>query len=370
VIGPLADLARAALFRLDPETAHRLAIRGLSTGLAASCGARAAARPRLAVEAFGLAFPNPVGMAAGFDKNAEAADGLIGLGFGFVEVGTVTPRPQAGNPRPRMFRLPDDRALINRLGFNNDGHGRVLERLQARRRAGGATSGIVGVNVGANRDAADRIADYVAGIEAFAPEAAYLTINVSSPNTPGLRALQEGDALADLLGRAVAARDARTAAIGRRVPLLLKVAPDLDDAQIAAIAGTAVAAAVDGLIVGNTTVARPALAGPHAAETGGLSGRPLFHRSTVVLARFHRALAGRLPLVGVGGVENAETAFAKILAGASLVQVYTGFIYEGPAIVGRLLDGLEAALDRRRLGSLADAVGLEAEAWAARDPDG
>ena len=361
--GGLAGLARAALFRIEPETAHRLAIRTLASGLV-----RPPARPadrRLAVTAFGLSFPNPLGMAAGFDKDAEVPDALLALGFGFTEVGTVTPLAQAGNPRPRVFRLVADHGVINRLGFNNAGHAAARARLVARR----GRSGIVGVNIGANKDAGDRIADYVAGIETFATDASYFTLNVSSPNTPGLRGLQEGDQLVELLGRVTAARDAAARRTRRRLPLLLKVAPDLDDAAIETIAATAVSSGIDGLIVANTTLGRPPLADARRGEAGGLSGRPLFRRSTVVLARFHRALGGRLPLVGVGGVESGETAFAKVAAGASLIQLYTGFAYAGPAVVPAVLDGLAAALEQRRLPSLAAAVGCEAAAWAAKDPD-
>jgi dihydroorotate dehydrogenase len=367
VSGLIAAATRRALFCIDPETAHRLAIRTLASGLVRLPPLRP--DPRLSVSAFGLGFANPLGMAAGFDKDAEVPDALLGLGFGFVEVGTVTPRPQAGNPRPRVFRLTPDRALINRLGFNNGGHAAARARLAARPRGSGA-DGVVGVNLGANKDAADRIADYVAGIDAFADLATYFTINVSSPNTPGLRSLQEGDALAELLARTTAARDAAADRTGRRVPLLLKVAPDLDTAAIAAMAGRIAASSVDGLVVSNTTLARGGLADRSARQAGGLSGRPLFHRSTVVLARFRAALGARLPIVGVGGVDSAERAFAKLAAGASLVQLYTGLVYEGPMLVRAILRGLSAELDRRGLASIADAVGTETDHWASLDPDG
>jgi dihydroorotate dehydrogenase len=364
MIGLGYRLARPALFSLtEPEAAHRLTIRALASGVVPPCGVPA--DPRLVVDAFGLRFPNPLGMAAGFDKDAEVPDALLRLGFGFTEVGTLTPKAQEGNPKPRVFRLSDDHALINRLGFNNGGHaGRA--RLVARKGGGG----IVGVNVGANKDSADRIADYVAGIETFADLASYFTINVSSPNTPGLRGLQERGALEDLLARVATARDAATERHGRRVPLLLKVAPDLDDAAVDDIVAVVTASALDGLIVSNTTLARPKLASVAAGEAGGLSGRPLFRRSTVMLARFRLKLGERMPLVGVGGVDSGPAAFAKILAGASLVQLYTGLVYEGPALVGDILRHLGRELDRRRLPSIAAAVGLEAEAWAARDPEG
>lgn len=363
MIGLGYKLARPALFSLtEPEAAHRMTIRALASGLVPPCGVPA--DPRLAVDAFGVHFPNPLGMAAGFDKDAEVPDALLRLGFGFTEVGTLTPRAQEGNPKPRVFRLADDHALINRLGFNNGGHaGRA--RLVARQGRGG----IVGVNVGANKDSADRVADYVAGIERFADLASYFTINVSSPNTPGLRGLQERDALEELLARVATARDAAAARHGRRVPLLLKVAPDLDDAAVDDIVAVVEASALDGLIVSNTTLARPKLASSGAHETGGLSGRPLFRRSTVMLARFRLKLGDRMPLVGVGGVDSGPAAFAKILAGASLVQLYTGLVYEGPALVGDILRHLGRELDRRRLPSIASAVGLEADAWAAIDPE-
>ncbi len=364
MIGFGYKLARPALFSLtEPEAAHRLTIRALASGVVPPCGVPA--DPRLAVEAFGLRFPNPLGMAAGFDKDAEVPDALLRLGFGFTEVGTLTPKAQEGNPKPRVFRLADDHALINRLGFNNGGHaGRA--RLVARK----GREGIVGVNVGANKDSADRIADYVAGIERFADLASYFTINVSSPSTPGLRGLWERGALEDLAARVATARDASAERHGRRAPLLLKVAPDLDDAAVDDIVAVVEASALDGLIVSNTTLARPKLASSGAHETGGLSGRPLFRRSTVMLARFRLRLGDRMPLVGVGGVDSGPAAFSKILAGASLVQLYTGLVYEGPALVGDILRHLARELDRRRLPSIAAAVGLEAEAWAARDPEG
>jgi dihydroorotate dehydrogenase len=325
------DLLRPLLFALDPERAHRLALRALQSGLMPKRAG--AADPRLARKLLGLDFPNPLGIAAGFDKNGEAIDGLFGLGFGFVEVGTVTPLPQAGNPRPRLFRLTADQAIINRLGFNNDGHDAVYRRLAARKH-----SGIVGVNLGANRDSSDRAADYVAGVTRFADVADYLAINVSSPNTPGLRDLQERGALAALLARVTAARDTAS----RRVPLLLKIAPDLDDAALAAIAETALEAGIDGMIAANTTLAREGLRDPHAREAGGLSGRPLFQRSTTMLAKLRRLVGKDLVLVGAGGVDSAEAASAKIGAGADLVQLYTGLIFKGPRLPATILSGLAA----------------------------
>jgi dihydroorotate dehydrogenase len=339
-----------ALRLLDPERAHRLAIALAGRGLLPPVPP--VDDPVLRCRVLGLDFANPVGLAAGFDKNAEATDAMLGQGFGFVEVGTVTPRPQAGNPRPRVFRLEDDAALINRLGFNGDGLGRVADRLAAWRRRG--AKGIVGANVGPNRDAADPIADCAEGVRTLAPLVDYLVINVSSPNTPGLRGLQAEGPLADLLQRALAAR----AGTGHRPPLLLKIAPDLDDDALAAIARLALAAGIDGLIATNTTVDRPtSLVGRHRAETGGLSGRPLFARATAVLAKLHRLTGGRVPLIGVGGIASAGDAYAKIRAGASLVQLYTALVYQGPWLVARINRGLGRLLRQDGFASVADAVG-------------
>lgn len=353
----LYALARAGLFRIDAETAHGLAVKALATGLLPACPP---ASKRLATRVLGLDFPNPLGMAAGFDKNGEVPDALLRLGFGFAEVGTVTPRPQGGNPRPRVFRLPADRAVVNRLGFNNQGHQALRARLETRRRR----PGIVGVNVGANKDTVDRPADYVAGIEAFADLAHYFTINVSSPNTPGLRDLQARAALADLLARAVEARDRMAERHGRRTPLLLKIAPDLDAGGLEDVAAEAMDKRIDGIILGNTTLSRDGAGDAAAAETGGLSGRPLFRRSTALLARL-RGLVGReMVLVGVGGVESGETAYAKIAAGADLVQLYTGFVYEGPRLAGRILADLDRRLAAAGHADVAAAVGSDRDRWA------
>ena len=344
------------LQHLPPETAHRLAIRALPWLPARPLPDL----PRLRTTLAGLALPHPVGLAAGFDKNAEAHAALLRQGFAFVETGTVTPRPQPGNPRPRLFRLTEDRALINRLGFNNDGLAAVMPRLAGRDRA----LGVVGVNIGMNKDAPDPAAAYAEGLATFGPQADYVTVNVSSPNTPGLRALQKREALAALLGALAPVRGA--------TPLFLKVAPDLEPEDEAAVAELCLAHRIDALIVSNTTIARPpGLRSPAARETGGLSGRPLFPRSTRLLARMAVRLGGRVPLVGVGGVAGGADAYAKIRAGARAVQLYTAFVYEGPGLVRRILGELDALLARDGVERLEDAVGLDAATLAdARvDPD-
>ncbi len=349
----LGALARPVLARLPPETAHRATIAALRL----APGARLRAPdPRLGVRAFGLEFPNPLGMAAGFDKNAEVPRALLALGFGFVEVGTLTPRPQPGNPRPRLFRLPADRALVNRLGFNNRGYEAARARLAA-----GAIEGVVGVNVGPNKDAADRLADYELGVKTFAPFASYLAINISSPNTPGLRDLQRRDALDELVARVVGARDE---AAPRR-PLLIKIAPDLDLRALDDVVEVCAARGVDGMIVSNTTIARPpSLRDANAREAGGLSGRPLFEPSTRMLARTFLRCAGAFPLIGCGGVDDAESALAKIEAGATLVQLYTGLVYRGPSLIDEILDALSRAVAARGVGAIADLVGTRAREWA------
>jgi dihydroorotate dehydrogenase len=333
VIGSLFNLARPLIYRLDAETAHRLTVAALA---AAPALRPAADDPVLATQAFGLSFPNPVGLAAGFDKHAEAVDGTLGLGFGFVEVGGVTPLPQPGNPRPRVFRLPEDEAVINRYGLNSEGMEAMARRLAARRRRGG----LVGVNLGANKDSADRAADYAILARHLAPHADFLTINVSSPNTPGLRDLQAEAALDDLVARMLAARD-EVAAGGRPVPVLLKIAPDLTLPELDGMVAVARKRAIDGMIVSNTTVARPqTLRGEARRETGGLSGRPLFAASTRLLAETFLRVEGQFPLIGVGGVDSPETAFAKIRAGATLVQFYTAMVFRGPGLVQTIKAGL------------------------------
>jgi dihydroorotate dehydrogenase len=348
------NLARPLLHRLDAEQAHKLTLRTLSCLPAAP---PPAPHPELSQKLFGLNFANPLGLAAGFDKNAEVPDQMLGLGFGFAEVGTVTPRPQDGNPRPRLFRLSEDLAVINRMGFNNAGHGAVLQRLSQRKQ-----QGIVGVNIGANKDASDRIADYVAGLAVFADLASYLTINISSPNTPGLRGLQSADELRELLARLNGAR----AGFAKPVPMFLKIAPDLGDDELRDIAICCAGSAVDAVIISNTTVSRPALRSQHRNESGGLSGRPLRPLATQALARFFLLSEGKIPLIGVGGIEDAATAFEKILAGASLLQVYSALVYRGPGLISDVLDGMPKLLSARGFTSLAEARGAEAALFSTR----
>jgi dihydroorotate dehydrogenase len=358
VIALFDRVALPVMRRLDPERAHRLAIAALK---AAPLPRPPATDPRLEVRVFGVDFPSPVGLAAGFDKNGEVADAILRLGFGFAEVGTVTPRPQAGNPRPRLFRLEEDEAVINRLGFNGMGRDAVLARLKARR--GG---GIVGINIGANKDSTDRVADYVSLIEAFAPVASYFTVNVSSPNTPGLRDLQHARALDDLLARVIAARD--RAARGRpKVPLLLKIAPDLALGDLDDVVGVARARRIDGMAVGNTTLMRPASLrdATRAMEQGGLSGRPLFRLATRMLAETYVRVEEQFPLIGVGGIDSGAAAFAKIKAGATLIQLYTGLIFRGVGLVSAIKSDLVNFMRLGRFESLADAVGVDAAAVTA-----
>ena len=344
-------VVRPALFALSPERAHTLTLAALRTGLLPSMS-----RPvtGLAVDLFGLRFPNPVGLAAGFDKNAVASRAMLKLGFGFVEAGSVTPNPQQGNPKPRVFRLPQDRAVINRLGFNNEGHDVFARNLDDQR---SGHPGIIGVNIGANKDSADPIEDYVTGVLRFAAIADYFVVNISSPNTPGLRDLQARGVFHDLLTRVGAARDQDAV----RPPLLVKIAPDLSQPELGALVEVAIETGVDGLIVSNTTVDRPlSLRSSHVAETGGLSGRPLFAMSTGVLRDTYRISEGRLPLVGVGGIASGEDAYAKIKAGASLVQLYTGLIYQGPGLVQSILRDLRGLLDRDGVLSVVDVIGVDA----------
>jgi dihydroorotate dehydrogenase len=337
-------IARSALFTLDPETAHGLSITALKSGLVPGC--RGDSDPRLAVKVSGLDFPNPLGMAAGYDKNAEVPSELARLGFGFVEVGTLTPKAQPGNPKPRIFRLVKDHAVINRLGFNNQGHAAAHTRVSGRRR-----DDILGINIGANKDTEDRIGDYVAGISRFADVADYFTVNISSPNTPGLRNLQTREALSDLLTRVLAERDAKA----KRIPVFLKIAPDLTEPDLDDIAAECLSHKLDGVIISNTTLSRTGLAkDPKTAESGGLSGRPVFARSTIVLAKMRQKLGAEMPLIGVGGIDSADKAAQKIRAGADLIQLYTGFIYGGPLLPGRIVHGLSEIRDRENLARISE----------------
>jgi dihydroorotate dehydrogenase len=362
VIDLFDRLTRPFLHALDPEDAHRLAITML----------RFAPLPppirddkRLAMRVFGLNFPNPIGMAAGFDKNAEVPDALRRVGFGFVEVGTVTPLPQSGNPRPRLFRLDADDGVINRLGFNSQGADAAIRRLAARAEAGG----VVGINVGANKDSPDRIADYVGLIERFAAVASYVTVNISSPNTPGLRNLQQAAVLDDLLARVIDARE-RVARNAGLTPLLLKIAPDLSLPELDDVVGIARSRRVDGMIVGNTTLTRPPRLREteKAKEAGGLSGRPLLPLADRVLAETYVRVEGVFPLIGAGGIDSGASALAKIRAGASLVQVYSGLVFRGLRLVAEIKTELLAALERDQQSSLVDYVGTDvasvtAEPW-------
>lgn len=338
---------------LDAETAHNLTISALYRGL--NPFKVPPGTPQLATKVLGLELPNPVGIAAGFDKNAEVPDQMLAMGFGFAEVGTVTPRPQDGNPRPRLFRLEDDAAVINRMGFNNEGHAAARARLVARQ----DNPGVVGVNIGANKASEDRIADYLLGLEAFHGLASYLAINVSSPNTPGLRGLQSRGELEELIGKLMAKRTE----LQSTTPLVLKIAPDLGDDELDDIAAVCLATGIDGLIISNTTISRPPLKSPHRSEQGGLSGAPLFDMSTMVLAKMYRRTKGRLPLIGVGGISSGEAAWQKIRAGASLVQLYSALVYQGPKLVWDIRHHVAEQLTKGGYNNVADAVGAGANEW-------
>ncbi len=357
MIGSLFNLARPLIHRMDAEAAHRLTV----AALAAAPSLRPSSDdPVLATQAFGLSFSNPVGLAAGFDKHAEAVDGALGLGFGFVEVGGVTPLPQPGNPKPRVFRLVEDEAVINRYGLNSEGMEAVAQRLAARR----ARGGIVGVNLGANKESADRAADYAVLTRRLAGVADFLTINVSSPNTPGLRDLQAESALDDLIARAIEARN-EAAKGGRPTPMLLKIAPDLTLPELDGMVAVARKRGIDGMIVSNTTIARPAsLRSAAKAETGGLSGKPLFKASTQLLAETFLRVERQFPLIGVGGIDSAATAFAKIRAGADLVQFYSAMVFQGPGLVKTVKAGLATEARKAGLSKLSALVGRDAAAIA------
>jgi dihydroorotate dehydrogenase len=356
VIASLFGLARPFIHAMDAETAHAMTVRLLKT---LPLPPHAPDAPELRVSAFGLDFPSPVGLAAGFDKHAEVPDQALRLGFGFVEVGGVTPLPQPGNPKPRVFRLAADEAVINRYGLNSEGLETVRTRLAARR-----AGGIVGVNIGANKESADRAADYVTLVRGLAPVVDYISVNISSPNTPGLRDLQGRAVLDDLLARVIAARDA---AAGKRTPLLVKIAPDVTEADIDDIVAVSRARGIDGLIVANTTVARPGTLREQALakEAGGLSGKPLFAASTRVLAQVFLRAERQFPLIGVGGIDSVETALKKLEAGADLIQFYTGMVYKGPGLANEIKRGLLEACRREQLASITALTGRQAQDWAA-----
>lgn len=345
LIGPLVR-------QFDPETAHGIALKALKCGLVPTV--RPLNDPSLSVNLWGMDFPNPIGLAAGFDKDAEVPDAVLAQGFGFTEVGSITPKPQPGNPKPRLFRLTEDAGVINRMGFNNKGSFAAQERLRSR----AGRPGIVGVNLGKNKETEDAVSDYVLGVNALAPYASYMVINVSSPNTPGLRALQGREPLEKLL-RGV--REALDKAVPEDTPpLLLKIAPDLTEEDKSDIAAVVLSEKVDGLIATNTTISRPdTLRDPQCAESGGLSGRPVFDLSTQVLSDMYRLTEGRIPLVGAGGVHNATSAYAKIRAGASLVQLYSAMVYEGPALAADIVRGLPDLLRRDGFASVQEAVGAD-----------
>jgi dihydroorotate dehydrogenase len=342
----------AMLHRIDPERAHGLALLALRSGLVPLPGP--VTSPRLATTLAGLSLPNPVGLAAGFDKNAVALGPLVRAGFGFIEVGAATPRPQSGNPKPRLFRLTEDRAAINRFGFNNAGATVIAARL-ARRPKGG----VIGLNLGANKDSTDRAADFAAVLAACGAHIDFATVNVSSPNTERLRELQGKAALAALLAGVLEVR----AGLPRHIPVFLKIAPDLDAGGLADVAEVALASGIDGIIATNTTLARDGLISPQRSETGGLSGAPLFEKSTRTLARLSHLTGGGLPLIGVGGIASPEQTYAKIRAGASAVQVYTALVYEGIGLAARLAHGLDALLARDGYSTVTEAVGTGRAAW-------
>lgn len=353
------SFGRRALFALDAEQAHGLSITGLKTGLVSGSFPE---DPALRQKIAGVCFPNPIGMAAGYDKNAEVPDNLLKLGFGFTEVGTLTPRPQSGNPKPRVFRLVEDEAVINRLGFNNEGHDAAYKRLAER-----GSTGIIGVNIGANKDAEDRIADYVAGIKRFHSVARYFTVNISSPNTPGLRNLQSRDSLRELLKRVLETRDDECQKCTLKRPVFLKIAPDLSEDELDDIAQEALEQKLDGLIVSNTTLSRTGLTSKeNTSETGGLSGTPVFERSTIVLAKMRQRVGKNMPLIGVGGVDNTTKALSKIKAGADLVQLYTGMVYKGPGLPAEIIKGLSQAVKTEGVENISAFRDRETDIWAAK----
>ncbi len=366
-MGIIDSIARNILFRLDPEVAHGLSIRGLklmqATGMAT--GNSNNHYPELAVNLAGLNFPSPLGIAAGFDKNGEVCEALLDLGFGFAEVGTVTPVPQSGNPRPRIFRLVSEQGVINRLGFNNLGHASVLNNLQSTA-FNKNKNGVIGINIGANKDSGDFISDYEQGLVKFWDVASYFTINISSPNTPGLRDLQSNDSLGNLLGRVGKTHKKLLAKTGKSPPMFIKIAPDLDERAIESIADNIGNSSVGGLIISNTTVSRSDLHSSNS-EAGGLSGRPLFNRSTIVLAKMRALIGTDFPIIGVGGIDSARSAWQKLEAGANLIQLYTGMIYQGPNIANRICRGLLQKLEASEFSDIAEVTASKNAEWAARD---
>lgn len=360
MLNSLLNLARPLLLTMQPERAHEITLQALEAGIYGRDSEKA--DPALKVAAMGLAFPNPIGIAAGFDKDARVYNALLAIGFGFSEVGTVTPRPQEGNPTPRVFRLPRERAIINRLGFNSNGQDLVYEMLSHR-----TPDGIIGVNIGSNKDTSDKATDYAEGVARFYDLADYFMVNVSSPNTPGLRGLQVPEELDGLLKRLNKTRDRCADASGRRVPVAVKLAPDISMEDLPAITDRLLANCVDAIAVSNTTLARPPGLDPRLAhESGGLSGQPLFHRSTVMLAQVYKMVAGAVPLIGIGGISSGETARAKIEAGATLIQLYTGLVYEGLPLLPRIKSHLRAAVKSAGASGIGDLVGAKADEWAAK----
>lgn len=359
MLSALYGLARPALFAFNPEDAHELVLRSMELGLYprdttadADC---------LSTAVWGMTFSNPIGIAAGFDKDGRVPDAVLGLGCGFAEVGTSTPLPQSGNPKPRLFRLPADHAVINRLGFNNAGHAALLERL--RRRPPG---GIIAVNIGANKESPDRAGDYVAGIRAFYDVATSFTVNISSPNTPGLRDLQAPEQLDELLSRVMQARAELVTQGKPSRPITVKIAPDIAEDDIVPICRQLTAHGVDAIAVSNTTLARPHLRERDGKQGGGLSGRPLFERSTIMLAKVHEATGGKVPLIGIGGIDSGETALAKIEAGATLIQLYSGLVFEGPGLIRRIKNELVEACRKRGVQRLSELQGSQVSRWAGR----
>lgn len=358
VLTNLYRIARSALFALGPEEAHEASLKALECGIYPR--PLAADDRILSQSVFGLEFRNPIGIAAGYDKDARVPDAVLGLGCGFAEVGTITPRAQSGNPKPRVFRLIDDNALINRLGFNNSGHDAALRRLEARANRGG----IVGVNVGANKDSLDRGEDYLLGLMRFNSVASYFTVNISSPNTPGLRDLQAPEALDELLTRIMAARKRLVDGGALQRPIIVKIAPDIAEDDVAPIVERLLAHRVDGIAVSNTTLSRDALKSAAAREAGGLSGRPVFRRSTAMLARIFKETGGTVPLIGIGGIDSGKRALEKIEAGATLLQLYTGLVYEGPGLIAEIKSTLADTLKTGGQSSLAVIRGRHADYWA------